>query len=161
MDHHTPMPGLSRVPPTKRLLLFLGSLLVALYALAPIAWLVSSSMQSEAEITSVPPHWMPDDPTLDNFRAIFKSSDEVVTYETRKQGDTATGGFIPSTAANLLPAMKNSMIVAVVVGVLVGSLAGMSAGWVDAALMWLTDLFLALPLLPLLAFLRGQGLLVI
>jgi multiple sugar transport system permease protein len=112
------MPGLSKVSPTKRLLLFIGSLLVALYALAPIAWLVSSSMQSEAEITSVPPHWMPDDPTLDNFRAIFKSSDEVVTYETRKQGDTATGGFIPSTAANLLPAMKNSMIVAVVVVIL-------------------------------------------
>ena len=46
-----------------------------------------------------------------------------------------------------------AMIVAVVVGVLVGSLAGMSAGWVDAALMWLTDLFLALPLLPLLLLL--------
>ena len=46
-----------------------------------------------------------------------------------------------------------AMIVAVVVGVLVGALAGMSAGWVDAALMWLTDLFLALPLLPLLLLL--------
>jgi peptide/nickel transport system permease protein len=46
-----------------------------------------------------------------------------------------------------------AMIVAVVVGVLVGSMAGMSAGWVDAALMWLTDLFLALPLLPLLLLL--------
>ena len=46
-----------------------------------------------------------------------------------------------------------AMIVAVVVGVLVGSLAGMSTGWVDAALMWVTDLFLALPLLPLLLLL--------
>ncbi len=46
-----------------------------------------------------------------------------------------------------------AMIVAVVVGVVVGALAGMSAGWVDAALMWLTDLFLALPLLPLLLLL--------
>ena len=46
-----------------------------------------------------------------------------------------------------------AMVVAVVVGVVVGSLAGMSAGWVDAALMWLTDLFLALPLLPLLLLL--------
>ena len=41
-----------------------------------------------------------------------------MTYETRKQGDTATGGFIPSTAANLLPAMKNSFIVALAVVVL-------------------------------------------
>ncbi|MFZ5782373.1 MAG: ABC transporter permease [Pseudomonadota bacterium] len=43
-----------------------------------------------------------------------------------------------------------AMFVAVVVGILVGALSGMSSGRVDAALMWLTDLFLALPQLPLL-----------
>ena len=101
--------------PGRRTLLFFGSLLFALYVLAPIAWLVSSSIQSEAEITSVPPHWIPDHPTLDNFAAIFKTKSEVVTYENRKQGDTATGGFIPSTAANLLPSMKNSFLVALAV----------------------------------------------
>ena len=101
--------------PGRRTLLFFGSLLFSLYVLAPIAWLVSSSLQSEAEITSVPPHWIPDDPTLYNFAAIFKTSSEVVTYENRKQGDTATGGFIPSTAVNLLPSMKNSFLVAVAV----------------------------------------------
>ena len=104
--------------PGQRALLFIGSLLFSLYVLAPIGWLVSSSMQSEAEITSVPPHWVPEAPTLHNFQAIFKSTDEKVTYETRKQGDTATGGFIPSTAANLLPAMKNSFIVAIAVVIL-------------------------------------------
>jgi ABC-type dipeptide/oligopeptide/nickel transport system permease subunit len=36
------------------------------------------------------------------------------------------------------------------VGVIIGAIAGMSRGWVDAALMWLTDLFLSLPQLPLL-----------
>lgn len=101
--------------PGRRTLLFFGSLVFALYVLAPIAWLLSSSIQSEAEITSVPPHWIPDHPTLDNFAAIFKSKSEVVTYENRKQGDTATGGFIPSTAANLLPSMKNSFLVALAV----------------------------------------------
>ncbi len=43
-----------------------------------------------------------------------------------------------------------AMIVAMVVGVLVGATAGMSRGRVDAALMWLADLFLSLPQLPLL-----------
>jgi peptide/nickel transport system permease protein len=43
-----------------------------------------------------------------------------------------------------------AMLVATCVGVLVGSLAGMASGRVDAALMWLTDLFLSLPQLPLL-----------
>jgi peptide/nickel transport system permease protein len=44
----------------------------------------------------------------------------------------------------------SAMLVACVVGMLVGSLAGMSRGSIDAALMWLTDLFLSLPQLPLL-----------
>ena len=43
-----------------------------------------------------------------------------------------------------------AMLVALTVGVLVGAVAGMASGWVDAALMWLTDLFLALPTLPVL-----------
>ena len=43
-----------------------------------------------------------------------------------------------------------AMIVSVIVGTIIGSLAGISRGSVDAALMWLTDLFLSLPQLPLL-----------
>ena len=44
----------------------------------------------------------------------------------------------------------SAMAVACIVGMLVGALAGMSRGSVDAGLMWLTDLFLSLPQLPLL-----------
>jgi peptide/nickel transport system permease protein len=43
-----------------------------------------------------------------------------------------------------------AMVVAILVGTIVGAIAGMSRGWVGAALMWLTDLFLSLPQLPLL-----------
>ncbi len=43
-----------------------------------------------------------------------------------------------------------AMVVAIFFGVLVGAIAGMSSGRVDAALMWVTDLFLSLPQLPLL-----------
>ncbi len=43
-----------------------------------------------------------------------------------------------------------AMAMAIFVGVLVGAIAGMSRGWVDTVLMWLTDLFLSLPQLPLL-----------
>src|ERR1700731_5363122 len=46
-----------------------------------------------------------------------------------------------------------AMAVAVVVGIIIGSVAGMSRGWVDAGLMWLTDLFLSLPALPVLLLL--------
>jgi peptide/nickel transport system permease protein len=43
-----------------------------------------------------------------------------------------------------------AMSVALIVGIIVGAIAGMSRGWVGSALMWLTDLFLSLPQLPLL-----------
>jgi peptide/nickel transport system permease protein len=46
-----------------------------------------------------------------------------------------------------------AMLVAVIVGTIVGAVAGMSRSNVDAALMWLTDLFLSLPQLPLLLLL--------
>jgi peptide/nickel transport system permease protein len=43
-----------------------------------------------------------------------------------------------------------AMLVAITVGTTIGAIAGMSHGSIDAALMWLTDLFLSLPPLPLL-----------
>jgi peptide/nickel transport system permease protein len=46
-----------------------------------------------------------------------------------------------------------AMLMAITVGVLIGALAGMARGWLDAALMWVTDLFLSLPQLPLLLLL--------
>ncbi|MGY3484539.1 peptide/nickel transport system permease protein [Bradyrhizobium sp. USDA 4011] len=46
-----------------------------------------------------------------------------------------------------------AMLVSVFVGTLIGALAGMSRGALGYALMWLTDLFLSLPQLPLLLML--------
>ena len=43
-----------------------------------------------------------------------------------------------------------AMVVATLVGVVVGAAAGMSRGFLDSVLMWMTDLFLSLPQLPLL-----------
>src|ERR1700756_5424124 len=46
-----------------------------------------------------------------------------------------------------------AMLVAIIAGTAIGAIAGMSRGSIDAALMWLTDLFLSLPQLPLLLLL--------
>jgi peptide/nickel transport system permease protein len=46
-----------------------------------------------------------------------------------------------------------AMLMAITVGVIIGALAGISRGWIDSALMWVTDLFLSLPQLPLLLLL--------
>jgi multiple sugar transport system permease protein len=108
--------------------LFVASVLMLAYVLGPVAWMVSSSLQNEAEITSVPPHWIPDQPTVRNFAAIFERPAETVTYETRSRIDPVSGGYIPSTARNLLPAMANSLIVAGAV-VLLNLLVGVPAAY--------------------------------
>ncbi len=46
-----------------------------------------------------------------------------------------------------------AMVMAILVGVTIGAIAGISRGSIDVALMWLTDLFLSLPQLPLLLLL--------
>ncbi len=46
-----------------------------------------------------------------------------------------------------------AMLMAITVGVTIGAIAGISRGWVDTLLMWVTDLFLSLPQLPLLLLL--------
>ena len=46
-----------------------------------------------------------------------------------------------------------AMLMAITVGVIVGAIAGISRGWIDSVLMWITDLFLSLPQLPLLLLL--------
>src|ERR1700674_1373710 len=43
-----------------------------------------------------------------------------------------------------------AMTIAVLAGTIIGAVAGMSRGWIGAPLMWLADLFLSLPQLPLL-----------
>ena len=46
-----------------------------------------------------------------------------------------------------------AMLMAITVGVIIGAVAGMARGWVDSLMMWVTDLFLSLPQLPLLLLL--------
>ncbi|MBV8168266.1 MAG: carbohydrate ABC transporter permease [Alphaproteobacteria bacterium] len=106
------------------------------YILGPVCWMVSSSFQNEAEITSVPPHWIPDKPTLRNFEAIIERPSATVTYESRSRIDPVSGGYIPSTARNLLPAMGNSLIVAVMV-VLLNLLVGVPAAYALAKIRFL------------------------
>lgn len=114
-----------------KLAIFAASVILLIYVLAPFAWLVSSSFQTEAEIVSVPPHWIPHEPTLENFDAIFFYGQEEVTYESRSTVDPASGGYIPSTAKDLLPSMWNSFKVAIAV-VILNLLVGVPAAYAMA-----------------------------
>jgi multiple sugar transport system permease protein len=93
----------------QKLLYFLLTIPVLLFIFLPLLWLVSASFSTQAELFTVPPHWIPQHPTLQNYLDIF----------------------FPGRAASAVPqtfavALMNSMKIAATVTIiclLVGSVA--------------------------------------
>lgn len=56
---------------TGRCLLYLGLAIGAGLMLLPLVWMLSAAFKPLAETLQVPPTWIPDHPTLDNFAALF------------------------------------------------------------------------------------------
>jgi multiple sugar transport system permease protein len=85
---------------------------MAVVILAPLAWLLISSISSPNDLVSGHVHWLPTHPTLSRYQQIFTAS---------AAGDNVAGNF--------RVAMINSLIVAVsttVISLVVGSLGGYS-----------------------------------
>ncbi|MDN7560773.1 carbohydrate ABC transporter permease [Burkholderia orbicola] len=120
---------MSYAPFVKRAMLFAGSVVFLIYVLAPIVWLLSSSLQHESDITSIPPHWVPQPPTLSSFKAIFTAADGAAS-------PGAGTDFVPSTAQYLLPAMRNSFVVALSV-VLLNLLVSVPAAYAMAKIRYI------------------------
>lgn len=55
----------------KKLVLYIGVLLLVLWVVMPFFVLVISSISTKEELLSIPTHWIPRMPTLNNFKAIF------------------------------------------------------------------------------------------
>jgi multiple sugar transport system permease protein len=100
----------------RSLFLMLGGLLVTIYILGPFSWLVLTSFMHERDALSVPPQWIIEDPTIENYQTFFSP--------------TGTRSIVGSRAAEqTLPAMVNSFIVAIgtaVLNLVLGTLAGYS-----------------------------------
>src|SRR5512141_1209248 len=94
---------------TQKLLLFLLMIPVLIFIFFPILWLFGASLSTQVELFTVPPHWIPQHPTLQNYADIF----------------------FPSQAASSVPrtfavALLNSMKIAAAVTIIcifIGSLA--------------------------------------
>jgi multiple sugar transport system permease protein len=50
---------------------FLMVVIVLLFIYLPILWLFSASLSTQVELFSIPPHWIPQHPTLQNYIDIF------------------------------------------------------------------------------------------
>lgn len=54
---------------------WIGFALIMLWCLFPVAWIISLSFKSEAETTTGSPQFLPQDPTMDNYKAILDNPD--------------------------------------------------------------------------------------
>ncbi len=88
-------------------LLYFATALLAIWILAPILWVVDASFQHDNELFSVPPHWIPENPTLDNYKYII-TKDPPPIYQGAQMG--RRGGA--SDVLQIGRGMRNSVIVA-------------------------------------------------
>ena len=102
---------------TRRTLLpMLGALLFVAYVLAPFCWLLLTSFMHEQDALSVPPQWIPKNPTLSNYMTFIDPA--------------GTRAIVGSRAAEqTFPGMVNSLIAAIstaILNLILGTLAGYS-----------------------------------
>ena len=64
-----------------RTLLYVGAALLALQAAFPFFWMVSTSFKPPAEVFAQPPAFIPDDPTWDNFRRLFTTTNFLIYFK--------------------------------------------------------------------------------
>src|SRR2546430_834667 len=70
----------------RRLGFWLAAIALALWSLAPVYWIVVSSISTRIELYSVPyKHWIPRAPTLQNYVDVFTTGPKY-----------RAGGFLPS-----------------------------------------------------------------
>jgi multiple sugar transport system permease protein len=102
------------------LLLYTGAFVALIWALAPIYWIIVSSISTRTELLSKPyKHWIPTHPTLQNFIDVFTTGQKY-----------RAGGTLP-TSELLISGLRNSMVISVSVAVLV-TIVALLAGYVFA-----------------------------
>jgi multiple sugar transport system permease protein len=106
----------------RRIFFWMAVALLALWSLAPIYWIVVSSISTRIELYTVPyKHWIPQTPTLQNYIDVFTTGPKY-----------RAGGFLPS-ATLLYSGVRNSILVAFLAATLLSLLASL-AGYAFARL---------------------------
>ena len=102
-----------RIKPPLGTAVFYGFVLLFVFAMiAPFLWMIISSISPQFELVARPPHWIPDNPTLDRYRALIFGPEP--------------GQSMPIAAERFLQALGNSLIVSIsttIICLIVGTLA--------------------------------------
>ncbi len=78
--------------------------------LAPIAWMLLSSIQTERDLLTVPPEWIPSQPTLDNYNYVFRG---VIPSSFEERG--AVRSLVSQEVRQIPAGLRNSTIIALAV----------------------------------------------
>jgi len=110
---------------TKLFLLYAASIALAFWLIGPLLWILDASFQLDNELFSIPPHWIPHNPTLDNYRYIItRVPPPVYEFKTGIQmGHKASGEALAA-----IPSLKNSFIVSTAT-MIVNVVLSVSAGY--------------------------------
>jgi multiple sugar transport system permease protein len=101
---------------TKKIVLYVLAIGFALYLVVPFYWIVNMSVMHEVDAASVPPHFLPDNPTAANYLGFVNPSTDQALVGSNAVGDTPY-------------ALLNSMVVAfstAVVNLVLGTFAAYS-----------------------------------
>ena len=85
-----------------RVILYLLVILIVIVTVAPFAWMVVSSLSTKQELLQKPLHWIPQHPTLENYKAML----------------AGTSGKTTDAAAQFMSSFKNSLSVTAIVTVI-------------------------------------------
>ncbi len=110
-----------KLRPTLRLVgVYAASFMTVVWALAPIYWILVSSVSTRTELLAKPyKHWIPQSPTLQNFVDILTKGQKY-----------RAGGTLP-TSELLIAGLKNSLFISISVAIIVTLLATL-AGYIFA-----------------------------
>ncbi|MCB0124590.1 MAG: carbohydrate ABC transporter permease, partial [Caldilineaceae bacterium] len=112
-------PLLQRLPiPWKQVFIYIAAIFTFIYLVGPFSWIVISSFMTREEAMSMPPHWLPEEPTLINYQAYYNPDVINSMLEERRLTVGAVVGEVPL-------ALRNSIVVAFSVAflnIVIGSL---------------------------------------
>jgi multiple sugar transport system permease protein len=95
---------------TRKVVLYTLAIGFALYLVVPFYWIVNMSFMHEVDAASVPPHFLPDNPTLANYLSFVNPSTKQALVGSNAVGDT------PYAVLNSLVVAFSTAIVNLVLG---------------------------------------------
>jgi multiple sugar transport system permease protein len=95
---------------TRKVVLYALAIGFALYLVVPFYWIVNMSFMHEVDAASVPPHFLPDNPTLANYLSFVNPSTDQALVGSNAVGDT------PYAVLNSLVVAFSTAVVNLVLG---------------------------------------------